>query len=149
MRSSQNIFFIFYTLLLFDGDWSQLVINVSSGEPEANVYRQKVTGNVTSDTVTVEFVTASGQAVTQVTDFSSGVTVTRVTVPGELELGQDRYQVVCFVSPGTGDMIQPEAVSKLRQKHTGVTRVAEESRGRVVVDNSASLIVNKAQYLSP
>merc|ERR1712107_636470 len=30
----------------------------------------------------------------------------------------------------------------------GAVRVAEESRGRVVMDNSASLIVNKAQYLS-
>ena len=148
MNGFQNLLFMLYTLSLLDGDRSQLVINVSSGEAEANVYRQKVTGNVTSDTVTVEFVTASGQAVTQVTDFGSGVTVTRVTVPGEQELGQDRYQVLCFVSPGTGDMIAPEAVSKLRQKHTGVTRIAEESRGRVVIDNSASLIVNKAQYLS-
>merc|ERR1719320_2393061 len=39
-------------------------------------------------------------------------------------------------------------MTKLRQKHPGAVRVAEEGRGRVVVDNSASLIVNKAHSLS-
>ena len=126
----------------------QLVINVSSGEADANVYRQSVTGNMTSETVNVEFLTPSGQAVLQVADFRSGVTITSITIPGEQELGEARYQVLCFVSPGTGDMIPPEAVTKLRQKHPGAVRVAEESRGRVVMDNSATLIVNKAQYLS-
>ena len=127
----------------------QLVINVSSGEADANVYRQSVTGNMTSETVNVEFLTPSGHAVIQVADFRSGVTITSITIPGEQELGEARYQVLCFVSPGTGDMIPPEAVTKLRQKHPGAVRVAEESRGRVVMDNSATLIVNKAQYLSP
>lgn len=149
MNSLREVLLTCISFTLFSGDWSQLVINVSSGEAEANVLRQKLSGNVTSDTVTVEFVTASGQAVTQLTDFTGQVTVTRLTVPGEQELGQAPYQVLCFVSPGTGDMIPPEAVSKLRQKHTGVTRIAEESRGRVVIDHSASLIVNKAQHLSP
>ena len=128
---------------------SQLVINVSSGADEANVYREKISGNTSTDSVTVEFRLVSGVSVTQVTDFSSGVTLTRVTVPGERELGQEMYQVLCFVTPGTGDMIPAEAVSKLRQKHSGVTRVAEESRGRVVIDNSVSLAVNKAHSLSP
>ena len=126
----------------------QLVINVSSGEPDANVYRQSVTGNLSSETVTIEFLTTAGLGVVQVTDFRAGLTITSVTVPGEEELGEPEVQVLCFVTPGVGDMIPPEAVTKLRQKHPGSVRVAEESRGRVVVDNSASLVVTKAGVMS-
>lgn len=126
----------------------QLVINVSSGEPDANVYRESVTGNLSSETVTIEFLTTAGLGVVQVTDFRAGLTITSVTVPGEEELGEPEYQVLCFVTPGVGDMIPPEAVTKLRQKHPGSVRVAEESRGRLVVDNSASLVVTKAGVMS-
>ena len=41
----------------------QLVINVSSGEPDANVYRQSVTGNLSSETVTIEFLTMAGRGI--------------------------------------------------------------------------------------
>jgi len=126
----------------------QLIINVSSGEADANVYRESVTGNMSTETVTINFLTPAGLAVTQLTDFRTSVTITSITVPGQLELGEDPYQVLCFVTPGVGDMIPPEAVTKLRQKHPGAVRVAEESRGRVVIDNSASLNIYKAQYLS-
>ena len=126
----------------------QLVINVSSGEPDANIYRQSVTGNTSSETVTIEFLTPAGVGVVQVTDFRAGLTITSVTVPGEEELGEPEVQVLCFVTPGVGDMIPPEAVTKLRQKHPGSVRVAEESRGRVVVDNSASLVISRAGALS-
>ena len=91
----------------------QLVINVSSGEPDANIYRQSVTGNLSSETVTIEFLTTAGVGVVQVTDFRAGLTITSVTVPGEEELGEPEYQVLCFVTPGVGDMIPPEAVTKL------------------------------------
>ena len=134
--------------VLIAGVTCQLVINVSSGEADANVVKQTVTGNTTAETVTISFLTAAGTAVTQLTDFRSGVTLTSVTILGEQELGEPPYQRLCFVTPGTGDMIPPEAVNKLRQKHPGAVRVAEESRGRVVIDNTATLNINKAQYLS-
>lgn len=126
----------------------ELVINVSRGDVDSSVFRQSLSGNTTAETVTIQYVTPSGTGVVQVTDFKTGVTITVVTVPGEEELGQARYQVLCFVSPTSSDIIPPEAMTKLRQKHPGAVRVAEEGRGRVVVDNSASLIVNKAHSLS-
>ena len=44
-------------------------------------------------------------------------------------------QVLCFVSAFSGDMIAPEAVMKLRQKHPGTVRVAESDEGQVVQDS--------------
>jgi len=127
---------------------AELVINVSRGEADSSVFRQSLSGNTSDETVTIQYVTPGGTGVVQLTDFKTGVTITVVTVPGEEELGQARYQVLCFVSPTSSDIIPPEAMTKLRQKHPGAVRVAEEGRGRVVVDNSATLIVNKAHSLS-
>jgi len=128
--------------------YGELVINVSRGESDSNVFRQSLSGNTSTDTVKIQYVTPSGTGVTQLTDFKTGVTITAVTVPGEEELGQSRYQVLCFVTPTSSDIIPPEAMTKLRQKHPGAVRVAEESRGRVVVDNNAMLTVSKAHFLS-
>jgi len=127
---------------------AELVINVSRGEPDSSVFRQSLSGNTSADTVTIQYVTPSGTGVTQLTDFKTGITVTVVTVPGEEELGQPKYQVLCFLAPTASDIIPPEAMTKLRQKHPGAVRIAEEGRGRVVVDNSASIIVSKAHHLS-
>ena len=125
-----------------------LIINVSSGDTDSNVYRQTVAGNISEDTVTISFISAEGRGVTQLTDFRARLTITAVTVPGEEDLGEPGYQVLCFVSPGVGDVIAPEPVTKLRQKHSGAVRVAEESRGRVVVEHSASLVPSRAHHLS-
>ena len=38
----------------------QLIINVSSGEADANVYRESVTGNMSTETVTINFLTPAG-----------------------------------------------------------------------------------------
>jgi len=127
---------------------TELVINVSRGELDSNVFKQSLSGNTSAETVTIQYVTPSGTGVVQLTDFKTGVTITSVTIPGEEELGQPKYQVLCFVSPTSSDIIPPEAMTKLRQKHPGAIRVAEEGRGRLVVDNSVSIIVNRAQSLS-
>jgi len=141
-------FILWLLLLRLNLSLTELVINVSRGEADSSVFRQSLSGNTSADTVTIQYVTPSGTGVTQLTDFKTGVTVTVVTVPGEEELGQPRYQVLCFVSPTSSDIIPPEAMTKLRQKHPGAVRVAEEGRGRVVVDNSANIIVSKANHLS-
>ena len=46
------------------------------------------------------------------------------------------------------DMIPPEAMTKLRQKHPGTVRVAEESRGSSVVAHPVSLVPARAGHLS-
>ena len=61
--------------------------------------------------------TPAGNGVYQLTDFKAGVTITSITVPGELDMGLPGYQAFCFVTPGTGDIIPAEAIFKLRQKH--------------------------------
>ena len=79
---------------------AELVITVSRGGPDANVFKQSVRGNVSADTVTITYVAPDGGGVRQVTDIKNAVTVTVVTIPGEEELGQPAYQVVSFVSFG-------------------------------------------------
>ena len=74
---------------------AQLVINVSRGNEDSVPYRQSLSGNTTTETVTIEFVTPGGTGITHLTDFRSGVTITVVTQPGEEDLGQARY-VLCF-----------------------------------------------------
>jgi len=136
-------------LLLLPLATAELVIKVSRGEPGSNVVQQSLAGNTSADTVTVSFVTAAGVGVRQLTDFQAGLTVTVVTVPGEQELGQPLYQQFCFLAPAAGDLISAEAVSKLRQKHPGSVRVAEESRGRVVVEHSLAVAPTRTASLSP
>ena len=57
-------------------------------------------------------------------------------------------QVLCFVAPASTDMIPPEAMTKLRQKHPGTVRVAEESRGSSVLAHPVSLVPARAGHLS-
>jgi len=139
---------IIYSTLLYSTVTGELVIKVSRGREDSVAYRQSLQGNVTSDTVTIEYVTPSGRGVTQVSDFRTGVTLTVVTIPGEEDLGEPRYQVLCFVGLGTADLIPPEAMTKLRQKHPGTVRVAEEYKGTIVVDNSVSLVPARSGHIS-
>jgi len=104
-------------------------------EEEEAVYKQTISGNSSTDTVTLDYVEPDGSVVTQLTDFRHSVQVTRVVLLGEEELQEPSHQVLCFVSAFTGDLIPPEAVMKLRQKHPGTVRVAESDEGEVVQDS--------------
>lgn len=128
------------------GICGQLVVNVSKGTDQAPIVQQSIWANTTTDSVFIHFLTAQGDAVTQITDFHNKVTITAYTVPGEEELGQPLYQVFCFVSAYNGDMIPAEAVTKLRQKHPGTVRIAEENRGTTVQDNPVRL--NQTRFSS-
>lgn len=134
--------------LLLGGNVCELIINVSRAGEDASNFRQTLRGNTTSDIVIIEFVTPDGTGVTQVTDLKSSSVITSVTIPGEEELGQPKYQVVCFVSSHPGDMITAEAMTKLRQKHPGTVRIAEEARGSVVQDNPLQVLVPRSSVLS-
>ena len=57
-------------------------------------------------------------------------------------------QVLCFVSAFTGDLIPPEAVMKLRQKHPGTVRVAESDEGSVVQDSPLILVADRQSSIS-
>jgi len=99
------------------------------------IFQQTISGNSSTDTVTIDYVEVDGTRVTQLTDFRMFSQVTRVILLGEEELNEPAYQVLCFVSAFSGDMIAPEAVMKLRQKHPGTVRVAESDEGQVVQDS--------------
>ena len=86
-----------------------------------------LSGNLSSETVSVQWVTPAGNGVYQLTDFKAGLTITSITVPGELEMGLPSYQVLCFVTPTTGDIIPAEAIFKLRQKHRGSGKNAKKN----------------------
>jgi len=107
---------------------------VSSESVRVAIFKQAVSGNSSTDTVTIEYTEPDGTRVTQLTDFRMHTQVTRVILVGEEELNEPAYQVLCFVSAFTGDLIPPEAVMKLRQKHPGTVRVAETDEGNVVQD---------------
>jgi len=126
----------------------QLVIQVSRGKEDSVAYRQALAGNTTADTVTIDYVTPEGVGVTVLEDFRTGLTLTRAIVLGEQDLGQARYQVLCFVSASPSDLIPPEAVTKLRQKHPGTVRVAEEWRGSTTLDHPVTLVAARAGHLS-
>jgi len=134
--------------VLVGGNIGELIINVSRAGEDASNFRQTLKGNTSSDIVIIEFITPDGTGVTQVTDLKSSSVITAVTIPGEEELGQAKYQVLCFVSAHPGDMITAEAMTKLRQKHPGTVRIAEEARGSVVQDNPLQVVVPRAAVLS-
>lgn len=116
-----------------------LVINVgyssSDEESPTAIYRQVISGNSSTDTVVIEFTEPDGTLITQLTDFRKQSQIMRVIIPGEEELGQPLFQVLCFVTYFNGDLIPPEAVMKLRQKHPGALRTAEEDQGDLVQES--------------
>ena len=131
-----------------------LIINVgytSSNEEEpTSVYRQVISGNSSTDTVVIEFSEPDGTLVTQLTDFRMQSQIMRIIIPGEEELGQPLFQVLCFVSYFNGDLIPPEAVMKLRQKRPGALRTAEDDQGDVIKESPLSITpdIPKLTYIS-
>ena len=131
-----------------------LIINVgytSSTEDEpTSIYRQVISGNSSTDTVVIEFSEPDGTLVTQLTDFRMQSQIMRIIIPGEEELGQPLFQVLCFVSYFNGDLIPPEAVMKLRQKRPGALRTAEDDQGDVIQESPLSITTNfpKLTYVS-
>ena len=123
-----------------------LIINVgytSSNEEEpTSIYRQVISGNSSTDTVVIEFSEPDGTLVTQLTDFRMQSQIMRIIIPGEEELGQPLFQVLCFVSFFNGDLIPPEAVMKLRQKRPGALRTAEDDQGDVIQESPLSITPN-------
>ena len=120
-----------------------LVINVGytslDEETPTAIYRQVISGNSSTDTVVIEFTEPDGTLVTQLTDFRMQSQIMRIIIPGEEELGQPLFQVLCFVSYFNGDLIPPEAVMKLRQKHPGALRTAEDDQGDIVQASPLSI----------
>ena len=53
------------------------------------------------------------------------------------------------MSAFTGDLIPPEAVMKLRQKHPGTVRVAETDEGNVVQDSPLLVKMSTASQTPP
>lgn len=129
---------------------SELIVNVGRNRtfPEAGVVRQVVNGNSSTDTVLVEYEEADGTLITQLTDFRTQSQFVRVLIPGEEELLQPRYQALCFISSYTGDLIAPEAVMKLRQKHPKTVRIAEDDLGEIVQDSPLKLVPSSARLAS-
>ena len=86
---------------------------------------------------------ADGTLITYWTDFRANSQILRLIIPGEEELNEPRAQIVCFVSSFNNDLISPEAVSKLRQKHPHAIRVADEDMGEIVQDSPLRIAKNQ------
>lgn len=52
------------------------------------------------------------------------------------------------MAPSSSDLIPPEAVTKLRQKHPGTVRVAEEWRGAAVLELPVAVVPSRSGHLS-
>ena len=78
---------------------------------------------------------ADGTLLTILTDFRTNAQILRLIIPGEEELNEPRAQTICFISSFNNDLISPEAVMKLRQKHPGTVRIADEDMGEIVQDS--------------
>ncbi|XP_040583430.1 out at first protein [Lepeophtheirus salmonis] len=118
-----------------------LIVNVRANVDESvsAYYRQDILGNSSSETVLIQYSLADGSLISQLTDFRMSSQIVRILIPGEEELDQPMYQGLCFVSSYGGDLIPPEAVMKLRQKHPATLRIAEQDNGEIVQDSSLSL----------
>lgn len=116
---------------------TELTVNVSRNKtnPEIGKIRQSITGNSSTETVTIEFKEADGTLLTVLTDFRTNAQILRLIIPGEEELNEPRAQTICFISSFNNDLISPEAVMKLRQKHPGTVRIADEDMGEIVQDS--------------
>jgi len=139
---------IFVVYFVLSGK-SELIVNVSKGSQQENVYRQSIDANLTEDSITIQFLSPKGEHVKQVTDMINKVTVTVYTIPGELDLAEYTYQVICFISAYPGDLIAAEAVTKLRQRYAASVRFPEEHRGNTVQENPVSVDYEKTYYISP
>ena len=163
MLPNFSIHIILFVLLVLSGSRcsssssynnGDLIINVgyssSDEESPTAIYRQVISGNSSTDTVVIEFTEPDGTLVTQLTDFRMQSQIMRVIIPGEEELGQPLFQVVCFVSYFNNDLIPPEAVMKLRQKHPGALRTAEDDQGDTVQESPLSIspILSKLTTIS-
>ena len=80
---------------------------------------------------------------TYLTDFRTNSQILRLIIPGEEELNEPKAQIVCFVSSFNKDLIPPEAVSKLRQKHPQAIRIADEDVGEIVQDSPLKIAKNQ------
>ena len=78
---------------------------------------------------------ADGTLLTILTDFRTNAQILRLIIPGEEELNEPRAQTICFISSFNNDLISPEAVMKLRQKHPGTVRIADDDMGEIVQDS--------------
>jgi len=129
---------------------SELIVNVSRNRthPFDGTVRQIITGNSSTELVSLEYKESDGTIVTLLTDFRTNVQITRLVVAGEEELNEPRAQTLCFVSSFTNDLIPPEAVMKLRQKNPGTIRVADEDLGEIVQDSSLKLFSKSVALIS-
>lgn len=158
-NSQISILLLLLNIFGFDPEkcstWADLTVRVQYGGqkapetntlesilPQGDVYEEVISGNSSTDTVTIEFKLPDGTIVTQLTDFRMQSQLVRVFLLGEEDLGEPRSQAFCFVSAFTGDMIPPEAVMKLRQKNPWTIRVADEDRGQV--DQESPLVLDSS-----
>ncbi|CAL4204878.1 unnamed protein product [Meganyctiphanes norvegica] len=121
---------------------------VNEKAPLGEVLKETISANVSEDSVVLEFAQRDGY-ITQVIDFKQELEILKVIVLGEEELGQNAYQVMCFVTRFLrGDFISADAMSKLRQKNPGTVRTPEEDRGTEDFDLDLSVDVTTASSLS-
>ncbi|XP_076053004.1 BRICHOS-like domain-containing protein out at first [Oratosquilla oratoria] len=124
----------------------QLVVNVKN---QGEVLKETIMSNVSDDSVTLLYPQTDGTLITQLIDFKQDVQIFKIIVLGEEELGQNQYQVICFVTRfARGDFISSDAMSKLRQKNPGTVRTPEEDRGTEDIELDVSLDVQGSKMLS-
>jgi len=73
---------VYFLLHVLTGSSGELVINVSKGTEQASVYQQHISGNLTTNSVKIQFISPQGDSVNQVTDLKNRVVITVYTVPG-------------------------------------------------------------------
>lgn len=129
---------------------SELIVNVSKNKthPYDGIVRQIISGNSSTDTVTIEYNLADGTLITLLTDFRTNSQITRIILAGEEELNEPRAQTLCFITSFTNDLITPEAVMKLRQKNPGAVRTADDDLGETVIETSIRLQIRSYALIS-
>ncbi|XP_043198695.1 out at first protein-like [Amphibalanus amphitrite] len=119
-------------------------------EPGGELIEETLSGNVTEDFTTLEFIKPDGTIITHLVDFKNEVQIFQALILGEEERGQSQYQVMCFVTKvDKGDYIASDAISKLRQKNPRAERQAEDELPELSYQMEVRLHLNRSAAVSP
>ncbi|XP_037073433.1 out at first protein-like [Pollicipes pollicipes] len=136
--------------LIFLRSFSSAFLRVNVRNQGGELIEETLSGNVTEDFTTLEFIKADGTIITHLVDFRNEVQIFQALVLGEEERGQSQYQVMCFVTKvDKGDYIASDAIAKLRQKNPHAERQAEEDLSEVGYQMEVLVHLNRSAALSP
>jgi len=136
--------------ILFCLPFSSGLLKINVRNQGGELIEQTLSGNITEDFTTLEYIKPDGTIITHLVDFRNEVQIFQALILGEEERGQSQYQVICFVTRiSKGDYIASDAIAKLRQKNPHAERQAEEDLPELGYQMEVLVQLNQSAAISP